>query len=129
VRILKSKPFAKFARKNDLSDVDLVETVRRVSEGLIDASLGGGLLKLRIARSGQGKSGGFRTILVYRSGDRAIYVYGFAKNVQANISDEDLADLRLLAKRVLAYTPAELSRAVADGTFLEVKDEDKNPIP
>src|ERR1700683_1838925 len=59
--------------------------------GLIDADLGSGLLKQRVARAGEGRSGGYRTIIAYRAGDRAVFLYGFAKNERDNIGDDELA--------------------------------------
>jgi len=86
VRIFKSKPFMRFARRAQLSDADL----------------GGGVIKQRIARTGGGKSGGYRTIILFRCGDRAYFVHGFAKNDKDNISE------------------AELSHAVKSGLMAEI---------
>ena len=120
MRVLQTRYFSKFARKAGIRRSDLQDAVQRLSEGLVDANLGGGLFKQRIARPGSGRSGGFRTILIYRWGDRAVFVYGFAKNMQANIDEQDLSDLRYLAKRVLSFTERELEEAVQAGDFLEV---------
>jgi hypothetical protein len=124
LRILQTKFFAKFARGNRLQAGELFDAVERLENGVFDAHLGNGLFKQRVAREGAGRSGGFRTILIFRSEDRAIFVHGFAKNVQANITVQDLKDLRHLAKRVLKLTASELATAVRDGDFLEINDED-----
>ena len=79
MRIFKNRPFARFARKSGLSDAGLLKAVRDAERGLVDADLGGGVIKQRIARPGGGKSGGFRTIVLFRSGARAFFVHGFAK--------------------------------------------------
>jgi hypothetical protein len=94
---------------------------------LIDADLGGGVIKQRMARRGSGKAGGFRTIIVFRSGDRAVFVHGFAKSDLENVRPDELAALKKLAAEILGFGPAQLARAVASGALLEVKDygEDK----
>jgi hypothetical protein len=78
VRIFKTKTLAKFARQHGISDDGLVDAVERAVRGLIDADLGGQIIKQRVARPGQGKRGGFRMIIGIRS-DRAIFVFAFAK--------------------------------------------------
>ena len=88
MRIFKNRPFARFARKAGLSDAALRAAVRDAERGLVDADLGGGVIKQRIARPGGGKSGGFRTIVLFRAGARAFFVHGFAKNDQASIQDD-----------------------------------------
>ena len=80
MRAFQSKPFTRFARKCQISDADLGQSVRDANRGLIDADLGGGVIKQRIARTASGKSGGFRTLVVFRALDRAIFVHGFAKS-------------------------------------------------
>lgn len=124
MRTLKSKQFARFMKKAMLTDADLREAVRQVEKGLIDADLGGGLIKQRIARPHQGKSGGFRTILVFRAADRSVFIYGFAKNDRANIRQDELKALKVLAAELLAYSEAQLDQAVRKGALLEVKDDE-----
>jgi hypothetical protein len=125
MRVFKNLWFEKFARKQDIADASLCEAIARAERGLIDADLGGGVLKQRIAREGKGKSGGFRTIILFRSGDRAVFVFGFAKSDQANISAADLAGFRKAASYVLAFSVEELDGEVAAGNLLEVQgDED-----
>jgi hypothetical protein len=85
VRVFKSKQFSRFARKEGIGDASLCEAVDRAERGLIDGNLTGGLIKQRVARPGQGRSGGFRTLLVFRAKTRSIFVHGFAKNERANI--------------------------------------------
>ncbi len=89
--------------------------------GLVDADLGSGLIKQRIARPGQGKSGGFRTILVFKNEGFACFLYGFAKSDQGNIDDADLKLLRRLAAELLRYSKDEIEILVADGNLIEVK--------
>lgn len=122
VRIFQTRSFAKFARKEGIHAERLLAAVSRLEAGGFDAHLGFGLYKQRVAREGSGRSVGFRTILIFRSQDRAIFVHGFAKSDKANISEQDLQDLRLLAKRVLRYTSAEMAKAVRNGDFVEVEE-------
>ena len=124
VRIFKNKTFTRFARKARLPDSDLCEAVVAVERGLIDADLGGGVVKQRIARAGGGKSGGFRTIILFRAATRACFVHGFAKSEQDNIRDDELAAFKMLAAEMLGYDEAALARAIANGTLTEVKDDD-----
>ncbi len=82
-----------------------------MARGLVDAELGGGVVKQRIARQWGGKSGGFRTIIFFKIGERAYFVHGFAKNEQDNIRDDELAAFRLLAAEMLAYDEGALAKA------------------
>ena len=91
MRIFKNAWFERFARKQEIQDAALREAVRRAERGLVDADLGGGVIKQRVARPGQGRSGGYRTLILYRQAHRAFFVYGIAKSHQANISDEEEA--------------------------------------
>jgi len=121
-RIFKNGWFERFARKERLSDSVLLEAARRAESGLVDADLGGHVIKQRVARAGQGKSGGYRTLILFRQGERAIFAFGFAKSAQANISKTDLALLRDAAAEALGWTQEELDRLVASGALTEIKD-------
>jgi len=120
VRVFKTRIFARYARKEGISDGSICEAVDRADRGLIDADLGGGLIKQRIPRPGQGRSGGFRAIVLWRRKDRSVFLHGFAKNERDNIDNRDLADLKDLAAMYLGYSTAQLSRAVAEGELVEV---------
>ena len=85
VRIFKTKLFARFARRERIKDGDLCEAVERAERGLVDADLGGGVIKQRVAREGQGRSGGYRALLAFRSREITVFVYGFAKNDRDNM--------------------------------------------
>ena len=115
-----NKPFQRFARKEGISEADLCDAVARAERGLVDADLGGGVIKQRIARPGQGRSGGFRSIILYRVQERAFFVYGFPKSSRDNITQAELADLRDLAKVVLSYDEQELTAAIAAEIWREV---------
>ena len=96
--------------------------MQRAESGLVDADLGGGVIKQRVARAGHGKSGGYRTLILFRQGNRAIFAFGFAKSAQANISKADLALLRNAATEALEWNDEELDRLVASGALAEIDD-------
>ncbi len=121
MRVYKNKAFARFARKEGISDLKLREAVKAIETGKIDASLGGGVIKQRLARPNAGKSGGYRTIILYRNGDKAFFVFGFAKNDEENISDDDEKAFRKLASIVLNLAEDELAKQVKAGYFVEIK--------
>ena len=120
MRIFKTKWVARFARRERISDTSLKEAIERAERGIIDADLGGGLIKQRVARPGQGRSGGFRMIVAYRTTDKAFFLYGFAKNDLGNIEDDELQTLRDLALDMLARNNATLDVAKAAGELLEI---------
>jgi hypothetical protein len=120
MRLFKTKPFARFASKESIVDSVLRDAVRRAEAGLIDADLGGGVIKQRLARQGQGKSGGFRSIVLFRHGAIAFFVYGFAKNDRDNIDRQELKAFRLLATEMLAMDGKALTVALKNGTIMEI---------
>jgi hypothetical protein len=120
VRVFTTKWFARFARKEGISAEKLIAAVREAEEGLNDGELGGGLIKKRVARAGSGKRGGYRTIIVYRVKKRAVFVYGFAKNVTDNINDAELFEYRKLARIYLDFNDADIERALKIGELKEV---------
>jgi hypothetical protein len=123
VRIFKTKLFARFARRERIADRALCEAVRRVERGLVDADLGGGVMKQRIAREGQGRSGGYRTLLAFRSKDRTVFLYGFAKSERDNIEDDELTTLQEIAAGWLAADAKKLQTAITDKILQEVQNE------
>jgi hypothetical protein len=122
-RVFKNGWFERFARKEKLTDSALREAVERAESGLIDADLGGGVIKQRVARPRKGKSGGYRVLILFRHGDRAIFAFGFAKSAQANISKADLTLLKEAASEALKWTGAELDRLAATRTLVEIEYE------
>ncbi len=120
VRIFKAKPFARFAQRERIKDSVLRNAVERAEKGLVDADLGGGVIKQRVARPGQGRSGGYRTFIAFRRGTRAIFVYGFAKNERDNIDDKDLITLRKAAERWLGATDTKIEIEVSLGNLQEI---------
>lgn len=121
MRVFRSKAFSRFADRNDISERDLCDAVERASRGSIDANLGGGVIKQRIARRGAGKSGGFRAVIVFRAVERAIFLHGFAKKDIGNINAAELTALKRLAKVMLGYSETEIATAKLSGTLLEVR--------
>jgi hypothetical protein len=120
LRIFKTRWFDRFARREAIGDPALVDAVKRAASGLVDADLGGGLIKQRIARQGQGRSGGFRVILTARFGDSAFFLYGFSKNERENIGIDELRSLRLAAVALLSAEKSSLEDSVARGLLKEV---------
>lgn len=120
MRIFKNKAFTRFARKSGIDDASLCKAVSDAEQGLLDADLGGGVIKQRVARSGAGKSGGFRTLILFRIGTLAFFVHGFAKNERDNIDADELTALRKLAAGMLNYDDAALSSAQENKTLIEV---------
>jgi hypothetical protein len=129
VRIFKSRWFQRFTRKEGTADAVLREAITRAEKGQIDADLGGGVIKQRIAKPGQGRSKGYRTIIFFRRGTfpggRAFFVYGFAKSQRANIDDDEKVQFKEAAKHVLALTEQQLAELLKRGDFLEVKSDEQ----
>jgi hypothetical protein len=120
--ILKTKWLARFARREQLSDASLREAIDRAARGIIDADLGGGLIKQRVTRSGQGRSGGYRMLIGYKAEDRAVFLYGFAKNERENISEAELLSLRTDAAYWLNTSYEQLASLINDGSLQEIKE-------
>ena len=99
--------------------------MERAARGLVDADLGGGVIKQRIARRGRGRSGGFRTIVVFRRGELAFFVHGFAKSDRENLRRKELSGLRSLANEYLALDAAGLAAAQSTGAIIEVECDDQ----
>ena len=118
--IYKTRWFNRWANKQGVDDLSLCVAVREMIAGLYDADLGGGLVKKRIARSGQGKRGGFRTLIATNKGDRWIFVYGFPKNERSNIDKDEEEALKKLAAYLLSLTAQALGKAQRDGELTEV---------
>ena len=121
--VYKTKEFSRFARKADLGSEALLEAAKAVAAGQWDADLGGGVFKQRIAREGGGKSGGFRTIILFKVGGHSFFVHGFAKNEKANITPKELKVLKALANAFLGFDAEALEKASAAGEIAEVKDD------
>ena len=122
MQVFKTKWFARFARNEGILDKSLREAIERAERGLIDADLGGGLIKQRVARPGQGRSGGYRVIVAYRARNRAVFFFGFAKNERENVGTDDLIGLRELAENWLAASTAKIEMELEIGNLQEVEN-------
>ena len=125
VRVLLLKTFQRYRRREGIADAALADAIRRAERGLIDAALGGGLIKQRVARKGGGKSGGYRTIIAYRQGARSVFLLGFAKNEIDNIADDELAVLKNLAAATLGHDDRAIAKAITDGSLWEIGYDDE----
>ena len=123
MRVLKTPWFVRFARKEGISDAVLRDAVARAERGLVDADLGGGVIKQRVARPGAGKSGGYRTLILYRRGARAVFAFGFAKSVTDNIDERDEARFKALATLTLGYSDEDIRMLVEAGKLVEVRGD------
>ena len=103
-----------------ISDPTLREAIARAERGLVDADLGGGVVKQRVARPGQGRSGGFRVLIAYRAKTRSVFLFGFAKSARGNVEDDELVTAREIAKAWLEADGKALTRALAEGVIQEV---------
>ena len=118
--IYKTRTFARWVKREGLTDRDLCDAVVEMQKGLIDARLGGGLIKKRVARSGHGKRGGYRVILASNLGDRWVFMFGFAKNDRDNVDDDELRLMKRLASAFLEMDDWMLKRALTSGEILEI---------
>ena len=122
MRVFKNAWFSRFARKQKISDRSLIEAIGRADQGLIDANLGSGVIKQRVAREGRGKSGGYRTIIFYRSGDKAFFMFGFAKSDQSNLEKHEEVQFRKAAAHVLTLSDEQIDKLIENGQFSEVNE-------
>ena len=125
MRIFKNIWFVRFARDQKISDSALRDAVRRAESGQVDGNLGGGVVKQRIARMGQGKSRGFRTILLYRAGQRAFFVYGFTKSDRASLREDEEEQFKKMARHVLGLSDEQLNGLIAKGKLEEIESDDE----
>jgi hypothetical protein len=122
MRIFMTRWFARFARHERITNASLLEAISRAEQGLIDADLGGGLIKQRLARRGQGRSGGHRVIVAYRVGKRAVFLFGFAKSDRENIDSRELVSLRAFGNRWLTADETQIALGVREDEIQEVTD-------
>jgi hypothetical protein len=125
MRVFKTRWFARFAGRERVADESLSEAIERAERGIVDADLGEGAIKQRVARKGQGRSGGYRAIVAYRVGDRAVFLFGFAKNEMDNIGLDRVRKWRAAAAQVLSLDLDGLAKA-SDGESLEEIDHEED---
>ena len=123
MRVFKNAWFGRFARKEKILAEVLWDAVNRAENGLVDADLGGGVIKQRIARPGESKSKGYRSIVLYRKGDRAVFVFGFPKSDLGNIRDDEQEQFKKAAKSILALSDDHIHQLIENGQFEEVKTD------
>jgi hypothetical protein len=124
VRIFKNKWFYRFCKKQDIKDKLLVELVKDIEAGHIDVDYGGSVIKQRLARKNQGKSGGYRCIILYRTEEKIFFVYGFAKKDKDNISDDEVYEFKELAEQLLNFSDFELDKLIELKSIIEVPYDD-----
>jgi hypothetical protein len=125
LRVFTTRWFTRFARAERITDSALSQAVARAERGLIDSNLGGSVIKQRVARIGQGRSGGYRVLIAYRAKHRAMFLYGFAKRERKNIDPDELATLREFAAAWLATDAKGIVEALGEGALKEVAYDEK----
>lgn len=121
-RTFKTRVFARWARKEGVTDRALLAAVAEMESGLVDARLGGGLFKKRVGLAGVGKRGGARTIVAGNFRDRWIFLYGFTKNERENIDQKEERDLKRIGGALLELDWTALKQMIEAGKLLEVTD-------
>lgn len=124
MRAFKTRAFARWASGEGLDDDALASAVIEIECGLIDAKLGGQIVKKRVAVRGRGKRGSTRTLVAYKQSKKAFFVYGFSKKAHSNISDKELRVLKLLAKELLNYPAPAIGKATRAGELIEIEVQD-----
>lgn len=122
---LKAKTFAKWAAKEHVSDQELLNAIQNVIEHKNADALGSSVFKVRVPRKGEGKSGGYRTLLVYREGTFAVFLHGFAKNDQGNISTAEKREYRKLAKMLYGFSTEQWAEAIRNKVFIKLEGKDE----
>ena len=120
MRIFKNTWFTRFAKREKISDDALCKAIVEAERGVVAADLGGHVIKQRVARPGQGKSGGYRTIVIFQQGDKSFFVYGFAKSDRANIDKAELEVFRQAAVHLLTLDEEQLETLLENGALTEV---------
>jgi hypothetical protein len=124
VRVFKDVEFHRWAK--GVTDAQLCAVADEIESGLINARLGGFLIKKRIGAFGRSKRGGFRTIAAHRQGERLVFLHGFGKSEKDDISSREEKALRKLGNEYMAYSIAELSMLVQEGLIVEVRCHEQN---
>jgi hypothetical protein len=125
VRIFRTKWFSRFARQEDIDDAKLIEAVQNIGNGLVDADYGGGLIKQRIARAGEGKSGGYRSLVAFKSETRSIFVFAFSKSDKDSLTKTEVTAYKKAAAIYLKMTDAQIDLVVKKEELAEVEYDGK----
>lgn len=123
MKIIKTKLFAKWANKNEVSDESLLLAAKEIADNNYEANYGGGVIKKRIANKGRGKSGSVRTIVAFKSGKNCFFVYGFEKNAKSNIAPHEEKAIKILATSLFAYSDENIMKLIKNGKLIEVIHE------
>jgi len=128
MRIFKYKWFQRFMDKEGITDNELKEIVKQLENGQFYANLGGGVYKMQLARPSEGKSGGYRVIVIFKSEFRAFFTYCFPKSKRDNIGDDELRLYKKQAKKNLALTEEQINQWLRAKTLIEVEQGEENEI-
>ena len=123
LQVFATKTFARWMRKNKVTQEDLLYATQEMVNGLFDADLGGYVVKKRLALHGRGKSSGARTIVATKFGERWFFLFGFEKNERSNIDSDELKSLQQLALTLLSFEPSQLTNAVIAGELIELNGD------
>jgi hypothetical protein len=123
MKTIKTKLFAKWANKNDVSDKSLLEASKEIAADNYEANYGSGVIKKRVANKGRGKSSSVRTIVAFKSGKDCFFIYGFEKSAKSNISPNEEKALKVVTASLYAYSGDEIVRQINNGALIEVSDE------
>ncbi len=125
MRVFALKAFRRFQRKERIGDDELRGALRLAEQGLIDADLGGGLIEQRIARPGKGRSGGYRSVIAMRAGDRAVFLFCYAKSDKDALDNAELRQWQAVGQGLLRLDNRALDSALADGNLMEIEYHDE----
>ena len=126
MRIFATRAFSRLDVTRELGDADLIAAVAEMNDGLWDVNLGGQVYKKRAALAGRGKSGGARTLVAFKSDDRAFFMYGFSKNQRSNITNKEKNALKLMARELLGYSDNQLRQALKHGALIEIEVQEND---
>lgn len=125
MKVLMTKWFTKFMHREDISLTQICKAVHDISLNKIDAHYGGNVIKQRIPRTNSGKSGGYRTIVLYQTNNKAFFVYGFSKSDRDNIDTHEVQAFKDMARTFLDFSDAEIARLVNTHHLKEVNCHEK----
>jgi hypothetical protein len=122
MRVFKNKWFAWWVRTENVPDSALLRAAQEIVAGRVEADLGSCLFKKRLTREGSGKRSGYRVVIGYKkpNSDRIVFLYAFAKNARANISDKEREALSLVAEAFVAATDVQVSLLLQERSIVEV---------
>ena len=124
IQILVTKTFARWMRKSNVTEADIVAAAQEMVQGLIDANLGGHLVKKRVALRGRGKSAGARTIVATKFEQRWVFLFGFEKNERSNIDASELKVLQELAVSLLDLDQQAIAVAITAGQLFQLQGDE-----